>query len=391
MSDFFKQQLDALESKGLKRKLFNRDESPLVNFSSNDYLGLSRHAQVVEAAKKALDDLGTGSAASRLLAGTLSLHDRFEKKLADFLGKESALLFSSGYHVNTGVLPALTSSEDVIFADRLCHASIIDGLKLSKARFFTFDHNDMADLEKLLQTKRASYQQAFIVTEGIFSMDGDVCSLPELVQLKKQFNARLYLDESHSFGICGPEGKGWAAACGLLDAVDIWMGTCSKTLGAQGGVIAGSQLLRDLLISTSRSFIYTTSLAPASVGAALAALILLPSLEDRRRVIAEASYHVREQLLRQGFEIIGGLSDTPIIPVLTGDVPSTLKLSGHLLSQGFFVPSIRPPTVPLGEGRVRLSISYEAAMAGLDSLLSAFASAPEKPVRKGETRVVEIG
>ena len=380
--DNFENELIELEKKGLKRSLSDRNQLNTLNLSSNDYLGLSEDPFVKERAAKAVQDYGTGGTSSRLLAGTSSLHRELEVKLATFFSKEAALVFSSGYHVNTGVLPVLAGAGDIIFVDRLCHASILDGIKLSDARFATFDHNNLEDLSWLLTERRAKYRRAWVVTEGIFSMDGDCPPLQKLIELAHQHDALVYLDEAHSIGIYGPEGKGWAASQKLLDSVDVFVGTLSKSLASQGGFVVSSRPLIEILISRCRSFIYTTALAPASAGAALGALERLPALDDRRKLLMDWSSDLRSELKTLGFST--GPSQSQIVPVLTGDVISTQKLSAHLLSHGFFVPSIRPPTVPVGEGRVRLSLTVKVAEKAKCGLIQAFASFAERPQGKPE-------
>jgi len=369
MKNEIKNELAELRLKGLARSLRNRDELGLVNFSSNDYLGLAVHPVVVNAAAAALREFGVGGAASRLLAGTVTPHTELETALAKFLGKEAALVFSSGYHANTGIIPALMSAKDFVFFDRLAHASIIDGVRLSGAPFSAFDHNDAADLEARLEKHRAKGRRSLIITEGIFSMDGDRPPLKELARLAKTWDSWLYVDEAHSLGVTGPGGRGIAAEEGLLAEIDVHVGTLSKTLGSQGGFAAGSRTLIDFLISRCRSLAYTTALAPALAAAALAALKLLPGLENEMAGLQSASAGLRAALKEMGFNCAN--SSSQIIPVVTGSVEATKALSDYLLSQGYFVPSIRPPTVPAGEGRVRLSIS-QAVLNDVNSLVHAF-------------------
>jgi 8-amino-7-oxononanoate synthase len=366
----FQTEFELLKSQGLARKVHPTDTAGIINLSSNDYLGLSKHPDVIAAAEKAVTKFGTGGTSSRLLAGTGPLHESLEKKLASFLTKEAALVFSSGYHVNTGILPALTNVEDLILYDRLCHASIIDGVRLSRCLQFSFDHNDMADLENQLKKRAAGRRRIWIVTEGFFSMDGDAPPLKDIVALAGRWGASIYLDEAHSFGVVGPKGRGWAAQEGLLDRVDVFVGTLSKTLGSQGGFVAGQRLLIDLLVSKCRSFMYTTALAPACIAAALRSLELLPSVDDRRKKISDDAEKIRVSLRQSGLDCMRSIS--PIIPVWTGSIEDTRRLSEHLLSHGFFVPSIRPPTVSPGEGRVRLSISYENVKEGVGKIIEAF-------------------
>ena len=385
--DELRVELSRLDADGLRRVLVHRN-GDVINLSSNDYLGLSRHPDVIGAAVAATQSLGTGAGASRLLGGTSAPHDELESAVASFLGREAALVFPSGYHVNTGLLPALVGAGDIVFFDRLCHASLIDGVRLSGARFAAFDHNDMNDLEAQLKKRRSSRRRAVIATEGFFSMDGDLPPLAELVSLARTWNALLYVDEAHSFGLTGPDGRGVAAQAGLLPQIDLFVGTLSKTLGSQGGFVAGSRPLIDWLISRCRSFLFTTGLAPAAAASATKALDLLPTMENRRRRVQLEAENFRRDLQRRGFDTLASAS--PIVPVWTGDVGAGRALSSHLLSKGFFVPSIRPPTVPNGEGRVRLSITWDVTQNGLDALRQAFADYGSRPHRR-KTALVPIG
>jgi 8-amino-7-oxononanoate synthase len=348
-------ELAQLHAKGLIRSLRSRDESALINFSSNDYLGLSRHPDVVRAGQQAMSQWGVGGAASRLLAGTTPPHASLEKSLAHFLGKEAALVFSSGYHVNTGVIPALVSAADVAFLDRLAHASIIDGVRLSGARLVPFDHNDADHLAEQIKKYRAKGRRALLLTEGIFSMDGDRPPLADFVQLARENDLSLYVDEAHSLGVTGKNGSGEASRQNCLAETEVLVGTLSKTLGSQGGFVAGSRTLIDFLVSRCRSFAYTTALAPALASAADAALHLAQNMDAERARLDATSTALRRALTERGHDCLK--SSSQIIPVLTGTVEKTKAMSEHLLSWGFFVPSIRPPTVPAGAGRVRLSLS----------------------------------
>jgi 8-amino-7-oxononanoate synthase len=376
----FIDELTNLDTRGLRRQLRVKDNT-LENFSSNDYLGLSDHSDVKAAAARAIEEFGVGGTSSRLLAGTTRLHRELEAELAAFFRKPAALAFSSGYHANTGIIPVLAGPGDALFVDRFCHASIIDGVRLSGARFYTFEHNDANDLSSLLAKHRAGKRRAIILTESIFSMDGDAAPLKRLADLSRAHDALLYVDEAHAIGIFGEAGRGWAEAVGVLDRVDVFVGTFSKSLGSQGGFVACSESLADLLISKSRAFIYTTALAPACAGAALAALRLLPSLDARREFVLEKSEWLRSGLRELGFSCLA--SSSQIVPVLTGEIEPAKLLSDLLLAQGFFVPSIRPPTVPAGQGRLRLSITFEAAQQGVERLSAAFAACRARPELKG--------
>lgn len=381
----FKAELNDLDEKGLRRKIFDR-AAHVINFSSNDYLGLSRHPTVIRAATAAIETYGAGGTSSRLLAGTTRLHRSLETALASFFQKEAALVFSSGYHANTGTLPALVGRGDAVFFDRLCHASIIDGVKLSGARFFAFDHNDPAHAEALLRKNRSHYRRALVVSEGIFSMDGDIGRLPELGEAAHRWEALFYVDEAHAIGMLGPSGRGAAAETGCLASVDVFVGTLSKALGSQGGFVAGRSDVIDWLVSRARSFAYTTALSPGSAGAAMAALNLVPALDSVRRKIFDASALLRTRLRSMGFDTLTSASQ--IVPVRTGGVEATRRLADHLLSRNYFVPSIRPPTVPVGEGRVRLSVC-DGVAGDVNGLLAAFLAYTEQP--KAGEKIVNVG
>lgn len=382
MESSFPSELEHLRAQGLARSLSLQEDFNGINLSSNDYLGLSHHPDVIKAATAAAQRYGIGGTSSRLLAGTTSLHEDLEKELASFLDKEAALVFSSGYHANTGVIPALAGPDDVIFFDRLCHASLVDGVRLSRARFFSFEHNDMDDLKKGLAAYRSKGRRAFVISEGVFSMDGDKPPLDELVNLAKAWDALTYLDEAHTLGLFGPEGRGVAAQMGLLSEIDLYVGTLSKSMGGHGGFVASSKTIIDLLVSKSRTFIYTTALPALVAAGTRSALSLLKRMDDRRLLIQETAQHLRDRLTEEGFSCLNSMSQ--IIPVWTGDIPSTKKLSAHLLSRGFFVPSIRPPTVPAGEGRVRLSLTFDVINSGLKALEQAFHDYPARPRRNGK-------
>lgn len=385
--DSFTQELDDLRRKGLARRLRD-DARDLVNLSSNDYLGLSRHPDVVAAACDAARAWGTGGTSSRLLAGTFDVHRTLERELAAVLGKEAALVFSSGYHANTGILPALAGAEDLIVFDRLSHASIIDGVRLSGAATAPYFHNDPESLDRLLARRRPGKRRAFVVTEGIFSMDGDRGALKGICDVARHHDALVYLDEAHSFGVIGPDGRGAAVEAGLSARIDLHVGTLSKSLASQGGFVAARRDIVELLTTRTRSFLFTTALAPASAAAALAALRLLPSMGGRREAIGNDARDMRAKLRDAGFDTM--LSESPIVPVWTGSVEETRRLSDHLFAKGFFVPSIRPPTVSPGEGRVRLSLTYRDDRRWMADLIAAFESFDGRPHRQGE-RIVQAG
>ncbi len=326
-----------------------------IDFSSNDYLGLAGHPRLIQAAKEALDEFGTSSSASRLLSGDLDIHHRLEERVADFKNKEASLVFNSGYQANVGFFASLYGKDDVIFSDRLNHASIVDGLLLSRAKIFRFRHNDADELEDTLKRERNKFKKALIVTETIFSMDGDRPPLKELVGLKAKYDCQIMADEAHATGIYGPNGSGVVEEEGLQDHIDIIMGTFSKALGSFGAYIAASKEIIDYLINTCRSFIYSTGLPPAVVACNLASLKLVKEEPYRRDVLLENARYFRDRLKSMGFEIRGS---SQIVPVIIGGNKKTEKIAKELQAKGWWVLPIRPPTVPEGHSRLRFSLSF---------------------------------
>ena len=333
---------------------FRHNGRTLINFSGNDYLGLAADPAPAEAAVRAVRQLGCGSGASRLISGDLDLNRQLEEKISGLYGKEAALVFPTGYMANIGIIPALAGKNDLILSDRLNHASIIDGIRMSGASFRRYTHNDPDSLEKLLK-RRTADTPAIVITDTIFSMDGDRAKLTEIADLCTRYGAFLMVDEAHANGVLGPTGLGLAEELGILEKVDLVMGTFSKALGGLGGFVTGSSTAIRYLTNTARSFIFTTGLPPAILAAALEALNISSTDASRRKRLLEKSGYVRSELKAQGWDT--GSSSTQIIPVITGDNSRALALSGKLLEAGFLVMAIRPPTVPAGTARLRLSIS----------------------------------
>jgi len=365
MHDLFAEQLEALRAQSLERRLreIHTAQGPeveiggrrLVNFSSNDYLGLANDARLRDAAKAAIDNLGIGAGASRLISGTQSPHLCLERALARWKGTEAAICFSSGYAAALGTIPALVTKGDVIVLDKLCHASLIDGARLSGAILRVFPHNNLSKLESHLRWARCEHPgtRVLIITESVFSMDGDRAPLRELVGLKKRYSALLMLDEAHAVGVIGPNGRGLAAAENVDAEVDVQMGTLSKALGASGGYICGSRTLIEWLVNRARSFIFSTAPPAAIVAAALAALdfVSSPAGEKRRLLLWE-----KIKLMRD----LPGTSraaQSAIFPLTVGDEQAALELASALQSEGFFVPAIRYPTVARGAARLRITVS----------------------------------
>lgn len=341
----------------------------LINFASNDYLGLSQHPRVIEASQRAIERFGTGIGSSRLLSGSLSLHTALEEKLAQFKGTEAALVFSSGYAANLGIISSMAHKDNLIIIDKLNHASIIDGCRLSQATWRVYPHNDMTALERIL-SKSSSYGQRFIITETIFSMDGDIANLQEIVRLSKKYNALLMVDEAHSTGVLGKEGKGAIEYLGLERQVDIQMGTLSKALASLGGFVAGTRSLIEYLRNKARSFIYSTSLPPSVIAAALAALEVLEKEPILRERLLKNSAYLRAKLNQRGWETMS--SQFQIIPVLIGDSNQTMAIAQSLYQQGLFIPGIRPPSVPRGKARLRINLTANHSQEDVDRIISVF-------------------
>ena len=392
MGELFQEQLEALRARSLERKLreISSAQGPevqiagrrLINFSSNDYLGLAGDSRLCEAAIGAIREFGVGAGASRLVSGTQSPHLRLENALAKWKQAEAALSFSSGYAAAFGTVPALVSKDDVILLDKLCHASLIDGAKLSGATLRVFPHNHLGKLEEHLEWVRRQHpgKRILILTESVFSMDGDRAPLRELIELKKRFGALLMLDEAHAVGVIGPNGRGLAAAQNLSDDVDVQMGTLSKALGASGGYICGSRSLIEWLINRARSFIYSTAPPPAIVAAALAAVNFLGSSEgeERRRLLWERIGLMQDLLPRNELNEKAGVANSAIFPWIVGDEQAAIDLASALQTEGFLVPAIRYPTVAKGSARLRITVTASHGENQIRSLCGAIKRANER-------------
>lgn len=387
MSDIYARQLEALRARSLDRHLreisspqgtiVDLDGKRLINFSSNDYLGLANDPQLREAATKAIAEFGVGAGASRLISGTQSPHVRLETALAKWKGTEAALCFSSGYAAALGTIPALVDKNDVIILDKLCHASLIDGANLSGATLRVFPHNHLGKLKSHLEWARQKNSDAriLIITESVFSMDGDRAPLPEIVELKKEFGAQLFLDEAHAVGVIGPDGRGLAVEENLSPEVDVHMGTLSKALGVSGGYICGSRTMTEWLINRARSFIFSTAPPAALAAAAKAGVDFLSSTEGKKR---------RQRLWRNIDILAEELSIQPasaIVPWIIGDEKAALTAARNLQDNGFLVPAIRYPTVPKGAARFRITVSAAHEDEQLQSLAAAIKRIAKKRLR----------
>ena len=359
--NMFSEKLRILEEKNLLRNLRDRESSQgprirfdgreYINFSSNDYLGLANHPYLIEATKKALDEYGFGSGASRLLGGGSELHKRIEHETAQFKDTESSLVFNSGYAANTGIIPALADEDTALFSDEFNHASIIDGCRLSTAKTLVYAHKDLTHLERLL--KKENTKKKIVITDTVFSMDGDIAPLREMSDICRNYNGLLYLDEAHATGVVG-KGRGALAHFGLKpEPWIVQMGTFSKALGSFGAFLAGSSDIVQWTLNSARSFVYSTALPSCVVAASIAALELIKN----DSVLIKRLWENREKLaggLKDiGYDIAG--SETPIIPIRTGSVENTLRISKYLFDKGISAPAIRPPTVK--ESRIRINVT----------------------------------
>jgi len=360
VKDFLKER----KQQGLLRSLTvvsSRDKGKIyvgnkeyVDLSSNDYLGLSQHPAIINKTREAAL-LGSGTAASRLMTGSTFLHHELEEHMAEFKGKPSALIFNSGYQANVGIISALLGKGDAIFSDRLNHASIVDGIRVSRAKLFRFKHNNAAHLKKLLERERHKYSNAFIITETVFSMDGDISPLKDIIRLKEKYNCVVMVDEAHATSIFGPNGSGIAQQEGVTEKIDIIMGTFSKAFGSFGAYAAISKELKAYLINTCRSFIYSTALPPAVIAANLAALEIVKNEPYRRETLLANADYLRKRLTEEGFNVKG---NSQIIPVMIGKSEDAVSMSEFLKQKGYWALAVRPPTVPKGEARLRLSVCF---------------------------------
>jgi len=340
-----------------------------ILLSSNNYLGLINHPYIKRKSADALKKYGTGSGSSRLISGNTALYDKLEKKIAAFKGCESSLVFSSGYAANVGTISALADKGDIIFSDELNHASIIDGSRLSGAKIFVYPHNDIEVLERSLK-KSAKYKKRLIITDSIFSMDGDLADLPEIVRIAEKYNAILMVDDAHATGVLGKKGRGSAEYFNINGKIDVYMGTLSKAIGSVGGFICGSGKLTEYLINKSRSFIYSTGLPPAALAASLAAFeIIEKDLSFKERLWENVSF-LKNGLDELGYDTMN--TKTQIIPVLLKSEKRTLKAMNYLYEKGIFLPGIRPPTVPQGKSRLRATVMATHSKIDLEHVLDLF-------------------
>ena len=370
-----------LEQAGLRRHLrtvrsaptgtINLDGRDVVLLGSNNYLGLSTHPEVIAAAVAATRAFGTGASGSRLISGNSERYTRLETHLAEVKGTEAALVFSSGYAANTSVIPVLAGEGDLILSDALNHASIIDGCRLSRATKEVYRHCDMEHLKSLL-SKSHAFQRRLIVTDGVFSMDGDIAPLPDICDLAAAHDAMVLVDDAHGFGVLGKNGSGTLAHFGLEAENIIQMGTLSKAVGALGGYIAGSHALIEVLVNRARGFIFTTGLPPATVAAADAALDVMRSEPQLRQRLFSHAKRLKRVLIDLGYTLLP--SETQILPVVLGSPQRATDVGEALLTEGVFAPAIRPPAVPTGTSRLRLTVMATHTEAEIQRAMDAFAA-----------------
>lgn len=356
--------LERLDASGLRRTLrgggagteIERDGRWLINMASNDYLGLSRDPRLAEAARKEAERSGVGATASRLITGSHPVHEALEQDLATSRGTEAALVFSSGYAANVGSLSALAKRGDLVLADALSHASLLDGVKLSGAQLTRFRHQNLEQLDDLLRAarKKERARHLFIVTEGVFSMDGDVSDIAVLVKLAKRHDATLIVDDAHGGGVLGPQGRGTIAAFELAHRVPVQVGTLSKALGTQGGYVAGSRAMIDVLVNRARSFVFSTGLSPMVAGAARAAVEIARTEDWRRETLLAHGAALREAARVAGMEVLGD-ERAPMVLLVVGGAAEAVRMSAALEAEGVLAPAIRPPTVPEEAARLRLA------------------------------------
>jgi glycine C-acetyltransferase len=367
-----------LESPAAGRVKMNGKE--VVNLASNNYLGLANHPKVVEAARKAIDEWGVGAGAVRWIGGTMAVHDELERRLASFKHTEAVLVFTSGFAANSGTIPAVVTDKDVIISDELNHASIIDGVRLSSAKYkksegFVYPHKDMEALEGILKATQ-SFEKRMIITDGVFSMDGDIAPLPDIVKLAEQYDAFIMIDDAHASGVLGKNGAGSTSHFNLYGRVDIQLGTLSKALGVVGGYIAGSAALKDWLINRGRPYLFSTAHPPMVAAALIAALDVMENDPEPMQRLWDNTRWWKAALHEAGFDTMG--SETPITPVYVGEEAKAQEMERALWDEGVYAISIAYPTVARGKARIRTMPSAAHSQEDLDFALKAFKRVRDK-------------
>lgn len=327
----------------------------VLNLSSNNYLGFANHPRLKKAAIDAINQYGVGSGAVRTIVGNMTIHEELDQVIAKFKHEEACVAFQSGFAVNSGVIQAITDEHDLIISDELNHASIIDGVRLSKASRAVYKHNDMESLEQVLKEKRSQYQNVLIIFDGVFSMDGDIANIPEIVKLAKKYRALTYVDDAHGSGVLGRSGRGTVDHFNLHGQVDFVVGTLSKAIGVVGGYVCGSQGMKDWLLHRGRPLLFSTSLMPGAAAAIIEAFKILEESPQYTEKLWDNAHYFKAKLKEKGFDI--GHSQTPITPIMIGDEEKTLEFSRALLDNGVYVSGIVFPTVAKGKGRIRCMVS----------------------------------
>ncbi len=346
------------------------DQRKVLNFCSNNYLGLANHPDIVSAAKQALDRYGVGPAAVRTIAGTMAIHEELEQRMASFKQAQAAITFQSGFSANLGTIQALVGSNDIIFSDELNHASIIDGCRLSGARVIRYAHCDPADLEQVIKQHEGAYEKALIVTDGVFSMDGDIAPLDRIYEIADAYDILLMVDDAHGEGVLGKGGRGIVDHYNLHGKVDIEVGTFSKAFGVVGGIVAGNALVIEWLRQRGRPFLFSSAMTPADVAGCIAAVEILEKSTDLVERLWKNAGYFKKEMANLGFDI--GASQTPITPVMLGEAPLAQQFSRELFEAGVFATPIGYPTVPKGKARIRVMISASHSQADLDKALEIF-------------------
>jgi len=365
----YKQERVIESPQGVRIKVNGRE---VLNFCANNYLGLSNNARLIEAAKQGLERYGFGLSSVRFICGTQDIHKEFEKTISEFLGTADTILYNSCFDANGGLFETLLSEADAIVSDALNHASIIDGVRLCKAKRFRFEHADMADLEKNLKEARAAgARQVLIATDGVFSMDGDIANLEEICDLADSYQALTMVDDSHATGFVGPTGRGTPEHCGVADRIDIITSTLGKALGgAVGGFTSGRQEIIDLLRQRSRPYLFSNSVPPAVVMAGIEAFKMLASSTELRDKLESNTKHFRDKMTAAGFEIKPGVH--PIVPIMLGDARLAAQMADMLLAEGIYVIGFSYPVVPKGQARIRVQISAAHSIEDIEQAVSAF-------------------
>ena len=377
---FLKEKIQELKNQGVYRRLPVL-ESPseaeimlngkkMINLSSNNYLGFANHPRLKKASIEAIEKYGAGAGAVRTILGNMKIHEDLEELLARFKREEAAFIFQSGFNCNAGTIQAITEAGDIIISDELNHASIIDGARLSRADKAIYKHSDMDSLEEVLKKNRDKYKNILIITDGVFSMDGDVANLPEIVELAEKYEAMTYVDDAHGSGVLGESGRGTVDHFNLHGRIDFSMGTLSKAIGVIGGYVAGSQTMYDWLNHRARPVLFSTSLTPATVGAIIEALKMLMESTEYTDKLWENGNYWKSKIGELGYNT--GNSETPITPVIIGDEAKTMEFSKKLLENGVFASAIVFPTVPQGTGRVRCMVTAGHTKDQLDESVEAF-------------------